>query len=393
MKRIKTVSVIILLIVMVAGCGENRQSIDGLITIDVTKSYPKKELILQDFADVEYVSLETTDEFVNDGAVRSVTDDFIIVRNRKDRNAILIFDRHTGKALNRISRQGQGPEEYIAAIDIIFDEDRKELFVNDFGNQKRILVYDPEGKFKRSFKSPEDADYRYLYNYDRNHLFGSSNGSIDERGQAFHIISKQDGSVVCNIEIPFKKKADLPAITTAGYQVYPSPTNALLPFKDGFILTDLSTDTVYRYSPDRVLTPFIVRTPSIHAMHSPEVYLLPQAMSERYYFMRTVKMDIASWRTLESLLQELPTGHLVYDTKDKTVYEYKMYNADITGKTEVEIMGQRCINSEIVFMQIIEAYKLVAYYKKGELKGRLQEIAAELDEEDNPVIMLVKHKK
>ena len=30
-----------------------------LITVDVTKNYPEKELTLQDFMDVEYIPLET----------------------------------------------------------------------------------------------------------------------------------------------------------------------------------------------------------------------------------------------------------------------------------------------------------------------------------------------
>jgi hypothetical protein len=41
----------------------------------------------------------------------------------------------------------------------------------------------------------------------------------------------------------------------------------------------------------------------------------------------------------------------------------------------------------------IRSLPTVESYKKGELKGRLKEIAAELDEESNPVIMLIKHKK
>jgi hypothetical protein len=36
---------------------------------------------------------------------------------------------------------------------------------------------------------------------------------------------------------------------------------------------------------------------------------------------------------------------------------------------------------------------LVEAYKNDELKGRLKEIAAKLNEESNPVIMLVKHRK
>lgn len=42
------------------GCKRQNQTADDLITVDVTKnSFPKKELILQDFMDVEYIPLET----------------------------------------------------------------------------------------------------------------------------------------------------------------------------------------------------------------------------------------------------------------------------------------------------------------------------------------------
>lgn len=44
------------------GCGVDKS--DSLVTVDVTANYPKKELVLQDFMDVEYIPLETTDEFV-----------------------------------------------------------------------------------------------------------------------------------------------------------------------------------------------------------------------------------------------------------------------------------------------------------------------------------------
>jgi len=51
------------------------------------------------------------------------------------------------------------------------------------------------------------------------------------------------------------------------------------------------------------------------------------------------------------------------------------------------------VNQKIAASQVLESYQLVEAYEKGELKGRLKDIAAELDAEDNPVIMLVKHKK
>ena len=49
--------------------------------VDVSKDYPKKELILQDLFDVEYIPLETTDEFVTLGWLQAIGKDVMIVRN------------------------------------------------------------------------------------------------------------------------------------------------------------------------------------------------------------------------------------------------------------------------------------------------------------------------
>jgi hypothetical protein len=53
----------------------------------------------------------------------------------------------------------------------------------------------------------------------------------------------------------------------------------------------------------------------------------------------------------------------------------------------------RLVNHEIGSWQALEAHELVESYERGELKGQLKEIAATLKEDDNPVIMPVKHKK
>ena len=60
------------ILLITAGCKRQNQTADELITVDVTKnSFPKKELVLQDFMDVEYIPLETNDEFVNQGFVQA----------------------------------------------------------------------------------------------------------------------------------------------------------------------------------------------------------------------------------------------------------------------------------------------------------------------------------
>ena len=90
MNRTKIISAILLL--LITGCGANRQT-DSFITVDVTASYSLKELILQDFMDVEYIPLETTNEFLNEGRVQAIGKDVIILERRMNRGDILIFDR------------------------------------------------------------------------------------------------------------------------------------------------------------------------------------------------------------------------------------------------------------------------------------------------------------
>ena len=59
MKKALFISAIIL-IVMEEGRGQRQTVNNDIITVDVTKSYAtKKELILQDLMDVEYIQLET----------------------------------------------------------------------------------------------------------------------------------------------------------------------------------------------------------------------------------------------------------------------------------------------------------------------------------------------
>jgi dsDNA-binding SOS-regulon protein len=71
-----------------------------------------------------------------------------------------------------------------------------------------------------------------------------------------------------------------------------------------------------------------------------------------------------------------------------------VYNDDYSNKERVDMysIGKNG-NPDIAFCQKIEADALVKAYEKDQLKGRLKEIAANLDDEDNAVIMLVKHKK
>mgnify|MGYP000041869284 FL=1 len=104
------------ILLMTAGCKRQNPTADDLITVDVTKnSFPKKELILQDFMDVEYIPLETNDNFINQGFVQAVGKELILVTNYRDDGDIFVYGR-SGKAVRKINRKGQGGEGYHSCL-------------------------------------------------------------------------------------------------------------------------------------------------------------------------------------------------------------------------------------------------------------------------------------
>lgn len=387
MRKETTILVIVLLLAIVAaGCkpsGEN----DGLITIDPTSSYPKKELILQDFMDVEYIPLETNDEFVTQGNVMAIGNRYIIVKNWTNDGNIFVFDRTTGKGVRKINRKGQGAEEYTFINGIILNEENNEIFVNSTPT-KKILVYDLAGNFKRSLPHTEGTEYLDVFNYDKNHLIRYDMSLYYKEGekkgdQSYHaIISKQDGSITRSIPLPFDV-IKTPAVQEGdGFAV--TSIRPIVPYGDDWLLVETSTDTVYRYTPEEdKLSPFLVKTPS----ENPEILLTMGTVTDRYYFIRTLKkvFDFTTGRGF-------PITDLMYDKQENAVYDCTVLNADFTGRQEVDLVSQP-VDNVIAACQNLTANRLVEAYEKDELRGRLKEIAAGLNEEANPVVMLMKHKE
>ena len=378
---------IIILFVM-AGCGGN-SSTDGFITVDVTKGYSsKKELVLQDFMDVEYIPLETNDEFVNRACVQAVGEKYIIVINYYDDGNIFVYDR-SGKAIRKINRRGQGGEEYVSIRSVSLDEENEEIFVNDF-RAKKIRVYDLEGNFKRNLnqKSEKNSSYLDMLDYDKNNLicYDKFNFEIP-----FLLVSKQDGSITKEIKVPFKEK-QLFHIVVRDYETGvtrsagPSPHNCIIPFNGNWILFEASSDTIYTLMPDYSLRPLIARTPPIHTM-DPGVFVVLRLISDRYYFMESVT-NIYDFSKGEGF----PSKYFMYDIQEKDFFNYILYNGDYSYKKEIYIVTLPPINSKGELCSTINAFELCRDYKRGKLKGKLKEVAATLDEDDNRVVMLVKHK-
>ena len=385
MRKLTTNAVAMLLaLVGCMGCGNrSASSVDNLIRVDVMADYPEKELILQDLMDVEYIALETTDDFITKGAVKAIGKDIMLVTNRGSDGDILVFDRN-GKGLRKINRLGQSGEEYTQLTGLVLDEDNDEIFVKD-NPARKIGVYDLLGNYKRSFKFTDTSYYNYIFNYDRDHLICYKSYPSEKGKRESHlIISKQDGRIIHEIQIP-SKGTETPVVTEGEFIITPE-FYLTFPDRDKWILVNTSSDTIFHYLPDGNLSPFIVRSPSISSMDT-KVFLFPTVITDRYCFMRTMRKEV-DFTTFKGFLGE----DLVYDKQENALFSYILYNDDFINKEEVSLTSEPR-NPEIAICQTLDAPDLIEAYEKGQLKGKLKEIAANLDEESNPVVMLLKKKK
>lgn len=387
MKRLMTIFAISLLALY--GCEGNKQPADELITVDVTASYPWKELVLQDFMDVEYIPLETNDEFLCRGFVRAVGHNHVIATNRNNDGNIYIFDRN-GKALRIINKKGGSGDEYNHISSIVLNEENNEMFINDT-YAKKILVLDLEGNLKRKLLHKSDFLFYEMFNFDQDNLichdtYNEYDPSSPPHGQAFMLISKQDGRITKELQIPYKEKETIiiktqpDEVTGMFYSYSPSSINPIMPYFNDYVLVELSADTIYKYSPDHTMAPIIERTPSIHSMN-PQEFLIVNLLTDHYYFMEAIIKNM-----------DYEATNLLYDKQEKAIFRYKVYNDDYTYKKEAYLKS-RPLNGEIPSCQFLEADELIRDYKRGKLKGKLKDVAANLEEDSNPVIMLIKHKK
>ena len=397
MKRVDVILAIFLIIA--TGCGGNKKSNssnnntstvatqDTFITVDVSKKYPLKELILQDIMDVEYIPLESTDEFLCQGVVQAIGKEIILVKNVINDGDIFIFDRN-GKGLRKFNRKGQGSEEYIFNLSVFLDEDKGEIYVDEV--IRNVLVYDLYGNFLRNIHR-DNVKWINASNYNSDFLIARESPSAqkgkDTDNQLFVLISKQNGNVVKDFRIYFEKKIEWGITNHAGNTGAAPRPYPIIPYHDGWLLMEPSSDTIFRISQDYSLSPFMARTPSIQSM-KPAVFLLPCIFTDRYHFMETITMEANLLRN-----EGFPKTQLVYDKKENSLFEYTMLNNDFPEKGPVNFTMQETTNSEIAFWQKMEPHELIEAYAKGQLKGKLKDIAAELQEDSNPVIMLVKYRK
>lgn len=370
------------------GASAQNKSDKNLPEIDVTETKRFEPISVAEHATIEYIPLETTADFLLDGvagALINVTDSYIVTVNNQE-GRIFVFSRK-GKALHAFSHKGEGPEDFVYPYAVRVDEKSKEIFVLD---QKKVQVYSLNGKYKRSLNFPENISIGAMFNYDNKHLICYDNYNLDRLGekvaeQPFFLFSKKDGKITrIPLNIQNRLGNRIYAVEDGKKMVFTMPNIApMVKNGDEVVLSDMGSDVVYLYKKGKV-TPLLKRNPGTMDYNPRSAMGVVMKLGD-IVWLREMKKEIKGPRpNINMLTYNLASNELnslvVMDDVNFT------YPHSVQNKNERQELPYNCTSANF------QPELLKKLNEQGRLKGRLKELTEEMQEDDNPIILLYKYK-
>ena len=371
---------VIALVTMLSGCGQATET--GMITIDVEKSYPKKELAINDLWEVEYVALETDTTFlVAGGQPWHVGENKLGFVDNRTGN-LLFFDAKTGKKAFCINRKGPGPQEYKSVGGLVMDEKAGEVFAWSIFDGT-FQVYDEQGNYLRTLQmyNRRKDEYSYITNFinlDDANLLCSSNNM---KGYATHyLLNKKNGQAELVDSIPNERYVSEYIFAEKDGVTY-STAPSLSPFvrtSYGIVYADHSNDTLYRMTDNMTPSAFIARTPKVKETQPNKILKFDNETSD-WMFLSSIEMAYDFSKN-----EGMHRTDYGVEKANGQIFELKFTVPDYEGM-EYTPSG---LNS-----YYYPADRLITALEENKLKGKLKEIVQHLDEEDNGVVMILRRKE
>jgi len=361
-------------------CSEKKDSIGDIIHLDVSKSYPEKIITLEDIADVKYIQLEFDDEYLFRDSPEYISSSTIVIKGGAKSSDFLFFTSD-GKPKSKFNHYGRGQGEYMSTSSIVYDEAEDNLLVM---SSNKILSYSSNGEYNYSLSFPENARINCMFDYDKESLLIYHESEAYSKN--FVRISKKDASVIEEIDIPDHKYISLTARIKSSemVSVYFAQVINIVKYKNGFLLTDHSSDTVFFYGENSELKPVLVRTPPIFEM---DPYVLINSYLEigDYLFLQRNKVKVEN--------DGMPLDYLMIDKRDQSVYKQKIFLNDYKGK-EINL-GPETISStfssEMGFIRL-NLEELKNAYDENKLSGKLKKMVEASDDDSNDIFMILDFK-
>jgi len=389
---------ILLSSLILSGCGGAQKNSSQLPVIDFTAQYPKKDIVLQEIADVEYISLNGQDApLIGSVSIGYIADDRFILCDYQNGDIFVL--EHNGTILSHFNLKGNSGKEYTRITYIAYDARKREIYILDTFGPNGILVYTETGTFLRNFPVFSRRNLYEIYDFDDKTLFAYFKPSRPNPDSINHtspyvFLSKEDGKIESRLPLHFPNRLSTSRPLDLGNGQYGSIQIASIEYRkygDEYLIADLSADTLYTLSKKRQLTPILARTPSVHAQ-DPFVAWSLEIKTDAFISIEATELDFEMLK--QQALKNQPTGgfksqNYLYYFKKHEIIVPKFINTDWPSK-EARIginMGAKNMS-----VGIYQAETLVEALEKGELSGKLKEVAKTLDYEDNPVLMVMRYK-
>ena len=304
-----------------------------------------------------------------------VTEDRIYIQD-EEQQAIFIFDRQ-GNPLLQMRHKGGGPQEWASLNSFYVDCPNKEIIVLD--RAKKFIVYDLNGKFKRSFPTP-GCSWKFANLNDEAVLiycpFTNRNN-----GEAVCILSKKDGKKlhVCPITIDnFVWDSE----GRIGYE-------PLKPAYGGILFSDLSLKGVYFIDAETYEVKQVIDEVTEYKFENAEFVKLHPAIDAKDYTLYTTLGT--KWLT-----PDMPINYYYFDKKEQKMYTLKNETGWAVLKDVCNVQRTRTTNTPGIG---------IGYYWPSTMKGesmqaekeqfdpRFRAIMDSIPEEGNPVLQIMNFNK
>lgn len=374
MKNLKLILILSLSVIAVSVFSQNKKPITLNLAKAINQS-PKTVMLSEIASDIRYIPLETRDNCLIGGELSiGISGNDIIAADHQTRS-FYRFDT-SGKFLNKIGNQGQGPGEYSVGLFYMTDPIAKQIYIQDFGN---LFCYDFNGKFIRKITAPNlnmgvsemlNRDYiiysnnlyfenkknpHQLYVMDKNGKETNKWKGFIEEGKRYGIIlSSRDFMYTFNGETFFK-----PALEDVVYHTQsPKKKDIVWKFETSTKKTDVSANETDAKDRGKSIS------------------------------IRQVKETLRYLFVLYGLEQNVYLG--MYD-KQNNSFSNVTVKDDLAGGADFVAAG-KCNDNQLMSVWLAHHIKTAKRYGKASLANRKKEldsIIQKLSEDDNLVVVVV----
>ena len=366
-----------------------------IITFDL-KSFPdplKVRLSEIGATEIDYIPLETTTQNVISQINNIIfCNSYFLIYGYTSVNMF----RNDGSFITEVGTKGRGPYEFVAVADLDIDPKNESIYLAT-GN--KFLVFDKTGKFKRTFKGPLSGRINFKCTEDGIICYYINDmGNIDNS----YILIDTTGKIIKNYpnRFPWKRK---------GPGVFYQGENLFYRFNNQLLKKEIYCDTIFSFE-NKVFKPHMVMdvgnqrlTPSIRS----------SIVTRPDFSVTTHHNYITPWNLFEFgdyVYYELITT--LNDTRDLYSFigskkdNFRAIFASEHGLTNDLDGGPdswpRTIKNDSIIVSWIEALKFKQYiasdvYKNSSpkypsKKKELEKLATSIQENDNPIVVLIKIK-